>query len=423
MRRFAVLAGALALTVVGAAGAAELPTAKPESVGLSSERLARITDVFAADTKSGRLSGAVLAIVRDGKLAYFKAIGERDPASHAPMRGDEVFRLYSMSKPFTSVAAMILVERGQLYLGDPVAKYIPAFKEMQVGVVKTDAATGKSELATEPARRQITIQDLMRHTSGLVYGVLFKSTPVKELYKKAGIYERDQTLAEMVDKLAHLPLAHQPGEVFDYSHSTDVLGRVVEVVSGMPLDQFVAKNITGPLGLRDTGYFVPKAAWGRIAEPAVDPKTGKPPPLRDLREPQKLLSGGGGMVGTARDYLRFMQMLLNGGTFDGARILSAADVHFMTSDHLGSIPHDTDSGSYLLGSGYGFGLGFAVRLADGLNTMPGTKGDFYWGGAGGTQFWIDPERKLLALMMIQQQNEFDHYWRLYRDLVYQAVVR
>ena len=366
-----------------------------ETLGFSAERLKRITAGFEAGVTQGRIGGAVAAVMRRGEIAYFEAVGYRDKAAGDAMTKDAIFRIYSMTKPLTSVAAMILVERGQMLLGDAVAKYLPSFVNQQVAV----SEPGSTELKFERARRPATIQDLLRHTSGLVYDSLFETTPVKRLYREADISTARENLADKIDRL----------------------GRLVELVSGLTLDRFIADEITGPLGMVDTAFSVPASEAHRLAEPVAD-STGKIPQLRKVLEPPLMLSGGGGMVGTTADYLRFCRMMLNGGELDGARILGAKTVAHMTADHLGAKRRDNSTGRYLLGAGQGFGLGFSIRLADGESDMPGSAGDYSWGGYAGTQFWIDPREQLIAVMMIQQPNEFTDYWRLYRNLVYQAIV-
>jgi CubicO group peptidase (beta-lactamase class C family) len=388
-----------------------------DTLGFSADRLRRITSVFEAGVAEGRIGGAVLAIQRRGETAYLEALGYRDKAAGDAMAEDAIFRIYSMTKPIVSVAAMILVERGQMLLGDAVAKYLPSFANQQVAVTEP----GASDIRLERVRRPATIQDLLRHTSGLVYDQLFETTPVKRLYREAEISTTRESLAAKVDRLGRLPLAHQPGEVFEYGYSTDVLGRVIEVVTGQPLDAFLEAEITGPLGMADTGFFVPPADQHRLAEPVPD-GSGKIPKLRKVTEPPLMLSGGGGMVSTMADYLRFCGMLLGGGALGGTRLLGSKTVAYMTADHLGTKRRDNSTGRYLLGAGHGFGLGFSVRLADGESDMPGSAGDYSWGGLAGTQFWIDPKEQLVAVMMIQQPNEFTDYWRLYRNLVYQAIV-
>lgn len=422
---------AIATCIAFPALAQGLPHAdSPEEVGLSSERLKRVTAAFQADVDKGQLAGAVLMIARNGKLAYCEAIGFQDREKNLPMHTDAIFRIASMSKPITSVAIMMLVEEGKIQLEDPIWVYLPEMKGLQVGVEKTDAA-GNAELALEPAQREMTIQDLLRHTSGLTYGVFGKSL-VKQKYNDANLFDANQTLAQFISKLSKLPLAHQPGTMWDYSMSTDVLGRVVEAVSGMPLDQFVAERITKPLGLSDTGFYVAEQNLGRLAEPQVDQATQKRPTVIDVTKRPNWLSGGGGMVSTGPDYLRFTQMLLNGGVLDGARLLSPKTVAFMTSDHL---PPDITYSRETLQlfeptamaptprDGQGFGLGFAVRTQPGENPRPGSVGEFYWGGIYGTYFWVDPKEKLIAVMMMQVSGpQRSHYRSLMRNLVYQAVV-
>jgi CubicO group peptidase (beta-lactamase class C family) len=387
------------------------------TLGLAADRLRRITTAFEAGIAQGRIGGAVMAVERRGETAYFEAMGQRDKATGDAMAEDAIFRIYSMTKPIVSVAAMILVERGRMLLMDPVAKYLPSFANQQVAVTEP----GSSEITLERVRRPATIQDLLRHTSGLIYDQLFETTPVKRLYREAEISTTRESLAEKIDRLGRLPLAHQPGEVFEYGYSTDVLGRVIEIVGGQTLDAFIAAEITGPLGMADTGFFVPPGDLDRLAEPVAD-GTGKLPKLRNVTQPPLMLSGGGGMVSTAADYLRFCRMLLGGGMLDGTRLLGSKTVAYMTADHLGTKRRDNSTGRYLLGAGHGFGLGFSVRLVDGESDMPGSAGDYSWGGLAGTQFWIDPKEQLIAIMMIQQPNEFTDYWRLFRALVYQAIV-
>jgi CubicO group peptidase (beta-lactamase class C family) len=387
-----------------------------KNLGLAPDRLARITAAFEGGVEAGRIGGAVVALQRRGETGYFEAIGYRDKAAGDPMAKDAIFRLYSMTKPLTSVAAMILVERGQMLLGDLVAKYLPSFANQKVALQEP----GSTELVLERVRRPSTLQDLLRHTSGLIYDQLFETTPVKRLYRDAEISTRRETLTEKIDRLGALPLAHQPGDVYEYGYSTDVLGRVIEIVSGQSLDAFIAQEITGPLGMVDTAFHVPPAEIHRLVEPVA--VSGKIPPLRKVAEPPLMLWGGSGMVGTMADYLRFCGMMQNGGAFDGTRILGSKTVRYMTADHLGDRRRDNSTGRYLLGAGHGFGLGFSVRLVDGVSDMPGSTGDYSWGGLAGTQFWIDPKEQLIAVMMIQQPNEFTDYWRLFRNLVYQAVV-
>ncbi len=296
---------------------------------------------------------------------------------------------------------------------------------------KVNAATGNPELSLEPARRQMTIQDLLRHTSGLTYGFLGKSL-VKQAYNEAKLFDPTQTLAEFVSKLSKLPLAYQPGTTWDYGMSTDVLGRIVEVVSGVPFDQFIADRIVKPLRLSDTGFYVAEDKAGRVAQPQVDPATGKPPPMADVTKRPNWMSGGGGMVSTASDYVRFSQMLLNGGELDGVRLLSPRTVAFMTSDQLSPDISYSPAALQILEptaaaptprDGQGVGLGFAVRTPEGRNPRPGSPGEFYWLGMWGTAFLVDPSEKLIAVLMVQVPAvQGPLYQSLIRNLVYQALM-
>ncbi|HYS18661.1 MAG TPA: serine hydrolase domain-containing protein [Candidatus Binatia bacterium] len=397
-----------------------LPSTKPEEVGLSTERLARATQVLKAEVAKGQYPGAVALIARKGKIAYLESVGQRDPAAGAPMSNDAIFRLYSMTKPFTSVAVMMLVEEGRLVLSDPVSKFLPQLASLQVSVPRFDPDTGKAVYALVPAERQMTIQDLLRHTSGLVYGGFTNHAQVKELYAKAGVDWRDVTPAEQLDRLAKVPLAHQPGAAWEYSLSTDVLGRVVEAVSGTTLSRFLAERIFTPLRMTDTAFLVPPDKVGRLAQSfPTDKATGKPIELLDVTAPQKNDAGGAGSAGTAGDYARFSQMLLNGGHLDGVRLLSRATVSHMTADHLGDIKI---AGS--LARGYTFGLGFAIRKETGLNAVPGSAGEYTWGGAAGTGFWIDPKEQMVVILMTQNTpgpaRSYDR--QLFRQLVQQAII-
>jgi CubicO group peptidase (beta-lactamase class C family) len=420
-----------ALLSVSVARAEALPSARPQDVGLSADRLARIGKVLQAEIQAKRLPGAVAVVARKGRIAYFEAFGARDPASGAPMTKDAIFRIYSMTKPLASVAAMILAEEGRIVLTDPVSKYLPAFAKMQVSVPRVDA-TGRLTYETVPASREITIQDLLRHTSGLAYGEITANAPVKDAYLKAGLmhadipYEaRGVTPEEEVERLSKAPLAHNPGEVWEYSLSVDLLGRVIEAASGMRLSQFLEANLFKPLKMADAAFFVPKEKVGRLAQPfATDPATGGPNKVIDVSAPPKNDSAGAGGVATTADYLRFAQMMANGGQLDGVRILSRTTVTLMTSDQLGKIKESgTTPGELLLGTrGYTFGLGFSVRIEDGLAATPGRAGEFMWAGAAGTYFWVDPKEQLVALLMTQAPGPSRAYYRkLFKQLVYQAI--
>lgn len=397
-----------------------LPAAAPESVGLSSERLSRITEFLHKDIAKGTIPGAVLLVSRQGKIAYYEAVGRLDPQANALMSRDAIFRIYSMTKPIVTACAMMLVEQGLLSLGDPVAKYLPEFKDVKVGV-EQPGADGKVTLELVAPKRPMTIQDLMRHTSGLTYG-FFGGGAVKKTYLEANLGAGDPTTAEFVLRLAKLPLVYQPGTTWEYSQSTDVLGRVIEVVTGKSLHQALREMLLDPLGMVDTSFYVTDPAkQRRIAEPFANDRTiGAGATVNDPRQVRKYESGGGGMVGTAEDYARFLQMLANGGTLDGKRYLSPKTIAYMTSDHMGDVvrrgPYD------LFGPGYRFGLGFAVRTDAGVAPVAGSAGEYYWGGAGGTYFWVDPKEKMLVVFMMQSPSKRVPYRPLIRNMVYAAIV-
>ncbi|MBB6095290.1 CubicO group peptidase (beta-lactamase class C family) [Povalibacter uvarum] len=399
-------------------------TPSPEAAGFSASKLQRLTEKFEGDVKAGTIPGAVVLVVRNGKVAYFQHFGDRDRPAKAPMQPDALFRIASMTKPVTSVAALMLMEEGKLQLGDPVSKYLPQLKQMQVGVEKAEGS--ERTLALEPSRREMTIQDLMRHTSGFTYGI-FGDSLVQRANRAANTMDDQQTNAELIDKLAKLPLAYQPGTTFEYGMSTDVLGRVVEVVSGMDLNRFVVERIAKPLGMNDTAFQLSPQQAARLAEPLRDPKA--PVIGYNPARPPKWFSGGGGLVSTAHDYARFSQMLLNGGELDGVRLLSRKSVELMTSNHLppgvayGGFVQELGLTAPLPQLGQGYGLGVGVRLEPGRGTVPGSVGDYFWGGATGPYFWIDPKEQLIAIMMLQELNiERRTYYRsIMRNLVYQAM--
>jgi CubicO group peptidase (beta-lactamase class C family) len=393
-----------------------LPPAEcPEQVGLSSERLKRITAKLTDDIERGAIPGAVLAIARAGRIGYAEAIGYRDKEAGAKMQPDAIFRIASMTKPIVSVAAMALAEEGRLDVGAPVADYIPAFKEVTVGAERVKAT------------RTMTVQDLLRHTSGLTYAA-FGDSPVQMIWRDANLQDENQTNEDLVGKLAGLPLMFEPGTTWEYSMSTDVLGRVVEITSGKGLGDFIAERITGPLGMADTAFAATGSKAARVAEPLIDKATGKKPPMRDPARETRWQSGGGGLVGTAANYLRFCQMLLNGGELDGVRILAPKTVALMASDHL---PPDVQYGETARSRfgqlapvpemGYGFGLGFAIRKQQGLSPAPGSVGEFFWGGVTGTYFWIDPQEQMVVVLMLQAPDMRLTYRYLTRRLVYGAV--
>jgi CubicO group peptidase (beta-lactamase class C family) len=385
-----------------------LPHAQPADVGLCPDRTQRLMDVLRREVASGRLPGAVAMIARHGQIGLFEAVGHQDPRTGAPMKTDSIFRIYSMTKPVISVAVMMLVERGQLLLSDPVSRWLPEYANQQVAT-----ASG-----LEPVRQAATVQDLLRHTAGLTYEFLGDSS-VQRQYGEVKIASRERTNAEFSQTLAALPLQFQPGTVWAYSRATDVLGRLVEVVSGQGLGAFLQTEIFGPLGMVDTGFAVPTEQHHRIAEPfAHDPDGGVPMKVLEPRQVPAMEGGGGGLMSTAMDYTRFLQCLRNRGELDGVRLLGPHTVDYMTADHLGGIP----ANGTLLPPGHGFGLGFAVRTHLGLSPVPGSVGLYYWGGIAGTTFFVDPALDMYAMLMVQAPNQRDYYRPLFRDLVYAALV-
>ena len=401
-----------------------LPTAPPETQGMSAARLARLNGAFMKEIEDKKVPGVVMMIARKGKLVFTSAQGLRDPRGADPMRLDTIFRIYSMTKPMASVATMILVEDGTVQLTDPVSKWLPAFKDMKVSTTGGDV----------PAQRPMTVQDLLRHTAGLPYGELTQNAAVKEALAQAGLFKpgvidfdiRDMTAAEQVERLGKIPLIHQPGTTWEYSLASDVLGRVVEAASGKRLGDFMGERLFKPLKMSDTAFWVPEAKITRVAEPfEKDPLASTPIKLIEVAKQPANDSGGAGAMSTAGDYLRFAQMLANGGVLDGQRVVSRTTVRLMTSDHLGSrIPLAANLGGSVLGaSTYTFGLGFAVRPSDGIAPIPGSAGDFNWGGYAGTIFWVDPKEQLAAVFMVQSAGALRAYHRtLFRQLVYQAIV-
>ena len=388
-----------------------LPTAKPEDVGLNPAALDRLSAALKDRVAAGHVPGAVALIARHGKIAYHEAFGVQSPADSAPMTTDSIFRIYSMTKPIVSVAVMMLWEEGRVLLSDPISKYIPAFAKTEVGVVQGET------LSRVPANRQITVQDLLRHTSGLTYE--FRGTSlVHKAYIESKVSRLRQTNEDQANTLASLPLLHQPGAHWEYSRSIDVLGRLVEVITGQTLGTYLTDRILTPLGMTDTAFTVPEKDHGRIAEPfPKDPEGGMDISLLDVKRTALFESGGGGLVGTSMDYAKFCTMLLNNGHLNGVRLLGRKTIELMTSDHLGNVPSNPD----LLPPGHGFGLGFAVRTAAGMAPFPGSVGNYYWSGAAGTSFWVDPAERLYGVLMIQAPVQREHYRLLFRDLVYAAV--
>jgi CubicO group peptidase (beta-lactamase class C family) len=390
-----------------------LPSTSPKNAGLSRDGLAMLEAAMRREIEAGRLPGAAILIARGGRIGFRGNIGLLRPHG-PPMRRDAIFRIYSMTKPIVSIALMMLVEEGRLLLSDPLLKYAPAFAEAKVGVERG----GVLELV--PAERPITIQDLLRHTSGLAYAHTGVSA-VQRLYAKADLRGRRSTSAAFLKTLAELPLIVQPGTSWDYSHSTDVIGCVIEIVSGQTLGAFLQERIFAPLGMIDTAFYAPPEKHARLAEPFdIDPETGEKTTLIDPRVAPSFEMGGSGLVSTIDDYARFAQMLLGGGTLDRVRIIGRKTLAFMTSDHLG--PHVRRGTPHLLPPGHGFGLGFAVRHETGMAPTPGAIGEFYWGGIAGTTFWVAPHEDFFAIMMIQAPRQRDYYRTLFRNLVHAAMV-
>jgi len=394
-----------------------LPRAKPESVGMSSARLARIGAAIKADVDKNRIPGAVVAVARRGKLVYYESVGFLDKDAGKPMPKDAIFSIASMTKPMTSVALLQLSEEGRVLISDPVGKYLPPLANMKV------AASLDNPSETVAAVRQPTLQDILRHTAGLLYGGRGTSALHKMYPASSSSSGRSMTGAEFIAKLGSLPLAYQPGKVWDYSLAVDVNGLVIEAVTGRTLGQYLRERVWEPLGMVDTGFSVPPDKQNRYAKAFPnDPDTGKPQAVLDLTQPLKFECGGGCGASTAGDYLRFAQMLANKGRLGKAEILGKKTVEYMTSDHLGpevqnNIPKVDPSRT-----GYGFGLGVAVRRQDGITPINGTAGDYHWGGAYGTFFWVDPKEDLVAVFMAHAPGVIrQHYRALLGAMVLQAI--
>jgi CubicO group peptidase (beta-lactamase class C family) len=392
--------------------AGELPAAEPEQVGVSTAGLRRLVDVLRGDVETGYIPGAVVFVARRGKTVLNEAFGWRDADKRIAMTTDSIFRLYSMTKPITTVAAMTLVEEGRLSLDDPVGKYIPELADLSVGVEEG------GRLRLVPAARPILVHHLLTHTSGFAFEYLGDSL-VKQRLRDAGVRNGKFDNAELMKRLASLPLAHQPGTMWEYGYSLDVVGRIIEVISGKSLYEFEKERVLDPLDMRDTSFsLADENHRERLAEPFADDRD-PPQGFSDPRQPTKWESGGNGMTSTVRDYARFLTMLQNGGSLGDRKILTRKTVELMTSDHLGTAVRPGPI--YLPGPGYGFGLGFAVRLAPGLAAYPGSVGDYDWGGVLGTEFWVDPAEQLLVVFMTQTAKHSARYENLLRYLIYAAL--
>ncbi|HZE52907.1 MAG TPA: serine hydrolase domain-containing protein [Bradyrhizobium sp.] len=389
-----------------------LPTAKPDVLGLSQPRLQRMSDAFKREIDKGTIPGATVMVARRGQIAWFDALGKQNPASSAPMAENTIFRIFSMTKPIVSVGVMMLLEEGHFLLDDAIAKFIPEFAEQKVGVENN----GKLELV--PLQRPITIQDLLRHTSGITYEHTGNGL-VQQLYQQSRLRSRKISNAEHAAMVASLPLICQPGAEWNYSRSTDILGRLIEVVSGKTLGAFLAMRILAPLQMTETGFHTGAENADRLAEPfASDPWTGEKVQLFNMLEKPVMESGGGGLVSTTMDYARFCRMLLNGGTLDGVRVIGRKTLQLMASDHLA--PSVKIQGT-LTQPGHSFGLGFGVRTQEGIASFAGSPGQFFWSGMGGTFFWIDPKEDLFAVFMSQGPGQRVYTRTLVRNLVYAAV--
>ena len=400
--------------------------AKPEDVGLSSERLARVSAWARRLVDDGKLAGLITAVARRGKLVHFDACGLADIRRETRMAPDTIFRFYSMTKPLTSTAIMMLYEQGHFQLDDPITRFLPCFKDMLVFV-----GGMRGKLDTVPAARDITFRDLLTHTSGLTYGFM-EATPVDALYRDRGVdfQTSDKSLAEVVEIAAGIPLVAQPGAEWNYSISTDVLGHLVAVISGQPFEQFLREKVTGPLGMVDTEFYVPAEKLARFAANYTPTADGR---LLMIDDPEKsvfggkrrIASGGGGLVSTATDYMRFCRMMLNKGELDGVRLLGRKTVELMTTNHLrGDMadmgqPRFSESSYY----GIGFGLGFSVMLDPAKAQILGTPGEYAWGGAASTAFWIDPAEDMAVIMLTQLMPSSTYpIRRELRVLTYQAIV-
>jgi CubicO group peptidase (beta-lactamase class C family) len=399
---------------------------KPEDVGLSSERLERIDGWMRRLVGDGKLAGVQTLVMRRGHVAWQRECGMADLARAKPMARDTIVRIYSMTKPLTSVAVMMLYEEGRFQLDDPISRFLPCFRDMRV---LTGGSRGKWD--SVPAERDITFRDLLTHTSGLTYGFM-ESTLVDAMYRDRGVdfQTSDRSLGEVVELAASLPLVAQPGAEWNYSIATDVLGHLVAVISGRPFEDFLRERIVAPLGMVDTDFHVPREKLARFAANYTRGEDGRPKLVDDPLEsrygtPRKLCSGGGGLVSTAADYVRFCRVMLNKGELDGVRLLGRKSVELMTTNHLrGDMadmgqPRFSESPYY----GIGFGLGFSVMLDPAKAQILGTPGEYAWGGAASTAFWIDPAEDMAVILLTQLMPSSTYpIRRELRVLAYQAIV-
>ncbi len=414
---------AIAVKLISPATAASnLLTEVPDLTGFSQAGLDRVTEMLDREVGQGHLAGAIMLIQRHGKPVYYQGFGTRDPATMAPMTRDTIFRLYSMTKPVTSAAAMVLVEQGKLKLDDPVSRYIPAYASPQVATEKTDAK-GQKYLDFSPALKPITVRDLMRQSSG-ISSAFTDLGLITQLYLKAGLFDGDFDNRDFADRLARLPLAYQPATVWDYGHSTDVLGRVIEVASGMSLYDFEKQYLLDPLGMADTSYYVLDPAKApRIAQPLPSDRIIGNETISDPTIKRRWESGGGGLVGTTGDYARFLQMLLNGGEIDGTRVLKPESVAVMRKNEVSPATDVKPWAYYYPGAGFGYGLGFGVRTGPGEDGVPGFVGEMAWGGAAGTYFWTYPDHDMVMIFMVQTPTQRGRIQPILKTLVYEAIVK
>jgi len=381
------------------------------SARLNTRALAHLRGTLQRHIDNGRIPGAIAVVARGGHIEMFECLGRQDPQSGNPMKEDAIFRIYSMTKPIVSLAALMLMEEGALQMNDPLSKFLPEFASPKVSVEEG------ASVRLVPANREPTVHDLLRHTSGLTYEFL-GGNAVQKQYDAVNIDDRSRTSREFCKTLAQIPLQDHPGTWFQYSRATDVLGAVIEVVAGQTLGQFLGERIFEPLRMKDTAFCVSREQRHRVAEPfAKDPDTGAPVVMLDAKVTPAFESGGGGLLGTAQDYVRFLQLMRNCGSLDGVRLASRKTIEWMTSDHLGKLPAYND----LLIPGYGFGLGFAVRLHSGLAPQPGSPGQYFWSGIGGTSFFVDPAEDIFAILMTQAPNQRIFFRNAFRHLVYAAI--
>lgn len=411
-----------AFTIHSAAAGSSLLTASADTSSFSADGLKRVTALLDQEVGEGHLAGAIMLIQQHGKPVYYERFGVRDPHSMAPMSADTIFRLYSMTKPVTSVAAMILVEDGKLSLNDPIAKYIPAFAHPQVATERT-AVDGKKYLDFAPASKPITVLDLMRQSSG-ISSAFTNLGLITQRYIDANLFAGDFDNREFADRLAKLPLAYQPGTVWDYGHSTDVLGRIIEIASGQSLYDFEKARIFDPLGMVDTSYYVmDPAKQPRIAEPLPTDRIIGNETISDPTVKRRWESGGGGLVATTGDYARFLQMMINGGELDGRRILQPASVQRMRRNEVAPAGDVKPWAYYYPGAGFGYGLGFGVRVGPGEDGVPGFVGEMAWGGAAGTYFWTYPDHDMVMILMVQTPTQRGRIQPILKTLVYDAIVK